>query len=98
MGTRTETAAATAIAGFALKKLAGEFAQHGQRIARGAIGVHQGEIDQRIESLKAQALSDDAAVIDAAVKSLADSTEAFAAERMNRGIRSALAGRRVEEV
>jgi molecular chaperone HscA len=37
-------------------------------------------------------------VIDDAVKSLADSTEAFAAERMNRGIRSALAGRRVEEV
>ncbi len=36
--------------------------------------------------------------IDAAVEALANGTEAFAAERMNRGIRSALAGRRVEEV
>jgi molecular chaperone HscA len=60
--------------------------------------AERAEIDRRIESLKAQALCDDAAVIDDAVKSLADSTEAFAAERMNRGIRSALAGRRVEEV
>jgi len=60
--------------------------------------AERAEIDQRIESLKVQALNDDAAVIDAAVKSLADSTEAFAAERMNRGIRSALSGRRVEEV
>jgi molecular chaperone HscA len=36
--------------------------------------------------------------IDAAVEALAKSTEGFAAERMNRGIRRALAGRRVEEV
>ena len=36
--------------------------------------------------------------IDAALKALADGTEAFAAERMNRGIRRALAGRRVEDV
>ena len=36
--------------------------------------------------------------IDAAVEALAKGTEAFAAERMNRGIRQALAGRRVEEV
>jgi len=36
--------------------------------------------------------------IDAAVEALANGTEAFAAERMNRGIRQALAGRRVEEV
>ena len=32
------------------------------------------------------------------VKALGDGTEAFAAERMNRGIRRALAGRRVEDV
>ena len=31
-------------------------------------------------------------------KALAEGTEAFAAERMNRGIRQALAGRRVEEI
>ena len=40
----------------------------------------------------------DAAAIDAAVKALADATEDFAARRMNRGIRQALAGRRVDEV
>jgi molecular chaperone HscA len=37
-------------------------------------------------------------VIDDAVKALADGTEAFAAMRMNRGIRAALAGRSVEEI
>jgi molecular chaperone HscA len=36
--------------------------------------------------------------IDDAVEALANSTEAFAAQRMNRGIRKALAGRRVTEV
>ncbi len=36
--------------------------------------------------------------IDEAVEALALSTEAFAAERMNRGIRQALSGRRVEEL
>ncbi len=42
--------------------------------------------------------STDHRVIIAAVEALAEGTEAFAAERMNRGIRQALAGRRVEEV
>jgi hypothetical protein len=37
---------------------------------------------------------DDAAAIDAAVEALAEGTEAFAAARMNQGIRQALAGRR----
>jgi molecular chaperone HscA len=32
------------------------------------------------------------------VEDLAKGTESFAAQRMNRGIRQALAGRRVEEV
>jgi molecular chaperone HscA len=36
--------------------------------------------------------------IDAAIEALARGTEAFAARRMNRGIRAALAGRKVEEV
>jgi molecular chaperone HscA len=36
--------------------------------------------------------------IDAAVEALAKGTEEFAAERMNRGIRNALAGKRVEDV
>jgi molecular chaperone HscA len=41
---------------------------------------------------------DDHHAIDAAVEALAKGTEAFAAERMNRSIHQALAGRRVEEV
>ncbi len=39
-----------------------------------------------------------ASVVAAAVKALADGTEAFAAARMNQGIRQALAGRRIEDV
>ena len=33
-----------------------------------------------------------------ATKALADGTEAFAAQRMNRGIQQALAGRRVQDI
>ncbi len=40
----------------------------------------------------------DAAAIETAVKLLAEGTEAFAALRMNQGIRQALAGRRIEDV
>ncbi|MBX9793372.1 MAG: Fe-S protein assembly chaperone HscA [Burkholderiaceae bacterium] len=50
---------------------------------------------QRLESVR-QGIDHHA--IDDAVEALAQSTEAFAAERMNRGIRQALAGRRVSEV
>jgi len=46
----------------------------------------------------AAAEGEDHHTINAAVESLAHGTEAFAAARMNRGIRQALAGRRVEEV
>jgi len=42
--------------------------------------------------------SDDHHAIGAAVKNLAAGTEAFAAARMNRGIRQALAGRSIEEI
>ncbi len=56
----------------------------------------------RIETLITAALrsteQDDHHAIDAAVEALAKGTEAFAAARMNRGIRNALAGRSVEEV
>ena len=41
---------------------------------------------------------DDRFAIDDALKALGEGTEAFAAERMNRGIRRALAGRRVEDI
>jgi len=55
-----------------------------------------------IESLMAQigARCDrgDLEALEAATKALADGTEAFAAERMNRGIRQALAGRQLDQI
>ncbi|HET7793235.1 MAG TPA: Fe-S protein assembly chaperone HscA [Rhizobacter sp.] len=55
-------------------------------------------IQALLNSLETIQQGDDHAAIDSAVEALAKGTEAFAAERMNRGIRQALAGRRVEEV
>ncbi|HEX5355865.1 MAG TPA: Fe-S protein assembly chaperone HscA [Aquabacterium sp.] len=40
----------------------------------------------------------DIVALEAAIKALADGTEAFAAERMNRSIRQALAGRKLDQV
>ncbi len=51
-----------------------------------------------IAATEASARSEDADAIEAAVKALATGTEAFAAARMNQGIRQALAGRRIEDV
>lgn len=58
----------------------------------------EARIDALLTSLESVRLGEDHAAIDSAVEALAKGTEAFAAERMNRGIRQALAGRRVEEV
>ncbi len=55
-------------------------------------------IEALVAALDAQAQGSDAHAIEAAVKTLAEGTETFAATRMNRSIRQALAGRRVEEV
>jgi molecular chaperone HscA len=55
-------------------------------------------IEGLLNALQASRDSADHHAITAAVEALADGTEAFAAERMNRGIRQALSGRRVEEV
>jgi molecular chaperone HscA len=55
-------------------------------------------IDALLAQLEALRESEDHHAIDAAVEALAKGTEAFAAERMNRSIHQALAGRRVEEV
>lgn len=55
-------------------------------------------IERRIGELESARRGDDAAAISAALDALADSTEGFAAMRMNRSIRSVLTGRRVEEV
>lgn len=56
------------------------------------------QIEDLVQSLEHLARGDDAHVIEAAVAALARGTEAFAAERMNRGIRKALAGRDVKEL
>lgn len=55
-------------------------------------------IEALLRMLADTAEGDDANAIDAAVESLAKGTEAFAAERMNRGIQQALAGRNIEQV
>jgi molecular chaperone HscA len=55
-------------------------------------------IDAQMTEAERIALGDDHRAIDGAVEALAEGTEAFAALRMNRGIRAALAGRRVEDV
>jgi molecular chaperone HscA len=60
--------------------------------------VERDAIEALITSLAGVAVSGTAADIEAATQVLAKGTEAFAAQRMNRGIQQALAGRKVEEV
>jgi molecular chaperone HscA len=55
-------------------------------------------IDALISALVARVGDGQAQDIEAATQALAKGTEAFAAQRMNRGIQQALAGRKVEEV
>ncbi|MBL0944356.1 MAG: Fe-S protein assembly chaperone HscA [Hydrogenophaga sp.] len=55
-------------------------------------------IDALMAALRETAKGDDAAAIEAAIEALAKGTEGFAAERMNRGIQQALAGKKLEEV
>jgi molecular chaperone HscA len=55
-------------------------------------------LEGQIADTQRIAQSDDHRAIDTAVKALAAATEAFAAARMNRGIRKALAGRSVDEI
>ena len=66
-------------------------------------GILTADERQTIDGLMAQlrnvvAAGQDAAVIEAATESLAKGTEAFAAQRMNHGIRKALAGKNVETI
>lgn len=56
------------------------------------------DIDALLTQVQASREGSDHHVIDLAVEALAKGTEAFAAERMNRGIRQALSGRSIEEV
>jgi molecular chaperone HscA len=55
-------------------------------------------IESLMNDLQARASGSDHHAIDDAVEALAKGTETFAAERMNRGIRQALAGRSIDEV
>ena len=59
-------------------------------------GSERADIDALMAALAQQRDSDDAAVIEAATQALAKGTESFAAQRMNRGIRQALAGKNVQ--
>lgn len=56
------------------------------------------EIDRLMAELASTRQQGDAAEIETAVKALADATENFAAQRMNRGIRQALAGKNIATV
>ena len=60
--------------------------------------AEQEEIAVLLQAMKQVAQGEDAHLINAAVEDLAKGTEAFAAERMNRGIRQALAGRNIEQL
>ena len=55
-------------------------------------------IDELMAALRQQKDSDDAAAIEAATQALAKGTESFAAQRMNQGIRQALAGKNVQSL
>ena len=55
-------------------------------------------IGDLMAALRRTSPSDDAAAIESATKALSDGTQAFAAARMNQGIRQALAGRNIETV
>jgi molecular chaperone HscA len=55
-------------------------------------------VDALLAALEACRESTDHAAIDEAVEALAKGTEGFAAERMNRSIRAALAGRTVDQI
>ena len=60
--------------------------------------AERAELDELIAATQRITQSDDHHAINAAVKHLAAGTEAFAAARMNRGIRQALAGRAVADL
>ncbi|MBA2675240.1 Fe-S protein assembly chaperone HscA [Ramlibacter sp.] len=61
-------------------------------------GEERKRIDELWVALKLTIDSDDAATIESAIDALAKGTEAFAAQRMNEGIRRALAGKNVEAI
>ncbi|HLX03717.1 MAG TPA: Fe-S protein assembly chaperone HscA [Trinickia sp.] len=56
------------------------------------------QVDASLAGLRALAESDDAGAIEAAAKALAEQTDEFAARRMDKGIRLALTGRKLDEI
>ena len=60
--------------------------------------AQRGLIDALMHAAEASKALPDAAAIEAATQALAQGTEAFAAQRMNRGIQQSLAGRHIETV
>jgi len=58
----------------------------------------QADLEALIQATQEAAQGADTRAMEAATEALAQGTEAFAAARMNQGIRQALAGRRVEDV
>jgi molecular chaperone HscA len=60
--------------------------------------AERAQLETLIEALGAIATSDDTAAIDDATKALSAGTDEFAARRMDKGIRRALAGRRLDEI
>jgi molecular chaperone HscA len=66
---------------------------------RSLLAADEGQaIDALVDATAAAAARDDADAIEAALAALAEGTEAFAAARMNQGIRQALAGRSLEDI
>ncbi len=61
-------------------------------------GDERGTIETLLARLSAAAGREDVRAIEDATKHLTDGTEAFAAARMNRGIRQALTGRKLDDV
>jgi len=57
-----------------------------------------GQIERLMADLAQARIHADAAGVEAATQALAKGTESFAAQRMNRGIQKALAGRNIESV
>jgi len=61
-------------------------------------GEQRDSIDALMAALRVAVASDDPAVVEGATQALAKGTESFAAERMNRSIQQALAGKSVNTV
>jgi len=77
-----------------LGAIAGALAADGELLS----ADQRAAIERAADELRAARGGSDRFAIERSLKVLADATEDFAAERMNRGIRRALAGRRIEDL